>query len=576
MKLKRIISGVLAFVLCSSMCCISFADGGQSSETEVEITNVRFNEDANIAIDFEVPALAGENNAPWAPVGTSLVIYAADDEGGYTVPLYRTQEDVQNGSGSFEASIGLADKCKLLAVVTTPYGKSEQEFDYVNKIIDKINNDLRQPDVSGGDVLDFISQYAENLCINPKYVDELGETSVITNAVLAAVRDEHIKTVGNFQYIYAANLLVGFINESKSTAYIKDFIKAESSYLGKLYKMWTDSFGGLSDEALTSELTALKGKDIDTADKLVEYLTDSTVAEFFKSVKYYKDYSTLFVMPADTTELTNIYGLSYADVSEYNNLENRKDLALSKLWDINKASAINTFAKLKSAIGTAVTYAKNATIESTSPSYGGGKKGVGGAIVAPPAVTEPQPSGNVAIFNDVAADAWYAQPVKVLYAEGIVDGKGNGIFEPDVNVTREEFAQMLYKLIKADADTKIEFDDVSDSDWYAAAVRALYSKNIVQGMGNSFGVGKNITRQDMAVMIYNTLVYFGRSEMTDKEIKPTDFETVSDYAQNAVSSLMSLGLLNGYSDGSFLPRNNLTRAEAAQSVYSLINYMEVK
>ena len=165
MKLKRIISGVLAFVLCSSMCCISYADGGQSSETEVEITNIGV--DVNITIDFNVPALAGENNEPWAPVGTSLVIYAADDEGGYTVPLYRTQEDVQNGSGSFEASIGLADKCKLLAVVTTPYGKSEQEFNYENKIIDLLNEELGISGVSGGDVLDFISQYAENLCINP-------------------------------------------------------------------------------------------------------------------------------------------------------------------------------------------------------------------------------------------------------------------------------------------------------------------------------------------------------------------------------------------------------------------------
>lgn len=165
MKLKRIISGVLAFVLCSSMCCISYADGGQSSETEVEITNIGV--DVNITIDFNVPALAGENNEPWAPVGTSLVIYAADDEGGYTVPLYRTQEDVQNGSGSFEASIGLADKCKLLAVVTTPYGKSEQEFNYENKIIDLLNEELGISGVSGEDVLDFISQYAENLCINP-------------------------------------------------------------------------------------------------------------------------------------------------------------------------------------------------------------------------------------------------------------------------------------------------------------------------------------------------------------------------------------------------------------------------
>lgn len=581
MIFKRAASLALATTM---LVCASFpalADSEQSSVSQVSISNIDV--DNVITVDFNVAEFfdVSTNDAPWSPVSTTLVVYSQDNENGYTVPVYRDQTDVSASSDSFKFAVGLPQTCNLLAVVTTPYGKAEQEFTYENKIISILNTEFSKDGITDADKEKFIASRSGLLCINPSVFEQLADKGVVTDAVTSAVKDGGIKSVKEFQYIYASSALVGFINEEKPAADVKQLVNDEAQNLGTLYDRWQSSFGNLSDDALSAELASMRETGITTADELGEYMISASIKEFFASTKYYKDYSKLFETASDGS---NVYGLSNdekdGEITAYNNLsDSRKDLVLGKLWDINKSDAVNSYDKLKSAVKTALDYAKDADLDSGSGSgsSGGGGKKTGGSGSGLGSVSVSKPQSEVqsqTAFGDVPASAWYAAAINALYNDGIVNGKGNGNFEPASKVMREEFAQMLYKLTKASADNSVSFADVSDSDWYAPAVRTLASNGIVKGMGDSFGVGVTIKRQDMAVMLYNTLVYFGRNLPTDGDVKPSDFDSVSDYAQSAVSALMSAGLFKGYEDGSFAPQNDVTRAEAAQAVYSVIKYLE--
>ena len=85
---------------------------------------------------------------------------------------------------------------------------------------------------------------------------------------------------------------------------------------------------------------------------------------------------------------------------------------------------------------------------------------------------------------------------------------------------------------------------------------------------NKFGVGMNIKRQDAAVMVYNVLSKKNAFEIEKNDFN--DYDTVSEYAKEAVSKLAGAAIVNG-SDNSFRPDALLTRAEAAQIIYGSLD-----
>ena len=94
---------------------------------------------------------------------------------------------------------------------------------------------------------------------------------------------------------------------------------------------------------------------------------------------------------------------------------------------------------------------------------------------------------------------------------------------------------------------------------------------IVSGISESeFGVGANITRQDMAVMLANAA--YGRNNVAyNGQLSFADSNNIAVYAKNAVGMLCEAKVISGYEDGSFMPEGCATRAEAAQMIYKLIN-----
>lgn len=214
---------------------------------------------------------------------------------------------------------------------------------------------------------------------------------------------------------------------------------------------------------------------------------------------------------------------------------------------------------------------KDSDFGSSSGSGGGGGGGAskGGSLrVDPVVVAQPTPEKlPEMIYNDLDTASWASEYIVYLSEKNIVGGKGNGIFAPNDNITREEFTKMIILAFAPESEPeKISFSDVSEKDWYYDYVSKAYSKGIITGYDNgSFGVGENITREDMAVIAFRAS---GKKANGD-EIRFDDSDLISDYAVEAVTELSNLGVIAGNGD-SFMPKSPATRAQAAKIICLLM------
>ncbi len=213
---------------------------------------------------------------------------------------------------------------------------------------------------------------------------------------------------------------------------------------------------------------------------------------------------------------------------------------------------------------------------------GGGGGGVGKIEITDDKTEIYTPSENVTTqnsnlaFSDMKSAEWANDAVKALKEKGIINGKTATEFDPNGDVTREEFVKMVIMLaeINVEHGEDMKFGDVSKDDWFYTYVKAAVQKYIINGVSEtSFGTGQKITRQDMATIINNVLVYRNIA-LKEDEISFSDKESISDYAVTAVSKLAANGIINGYEDGSFRPEGKATRAEAAKMLYGLLQYFK--
>ncbi len=209
---------------------------------------------------------------------------------------------------------------------------------------------------------------------------------------------------------------------------------------------------------------------------------------------------------------------------------------------------------------------KEPSKEQTFPSKQDGNKGgsVGGGITLP--------NQNAATFTDVPANHWANIPVEYLANMGVIAGKGNGRFDPDSTVTREEFVKMIVSAFKyTNSGSDIQFTDVPASHWGHSYIKIAFENNIVKGLSETrFGVGSPITRQDMAVIIMR-VVNDKQIELSGNASSFADDAKIASYAKQSVMELVAGGIINGYSDGKFRPEGPLTRAEAAKVIYALVS-----
>lgn len=181
-------------------------------------------------------------------------------------------------------------------------------------------------------------------------------------------------------------------------------------------------------------------------------------------------------------------------------------------------------------------------------------------------------TGKKVIFEDVFTDTdWASESVNALYEAGIVNGTSDETFEPNGQVTREQFAKMIVSMLgDGEQMYTTTFSDVESDAWYAPYIAMAKECGLVNGVSaTEFGVGQPITREQMATMIYRAGLLLGyQTNGVPKTF--TDESEISDYAKPAVNALTAGGVIKGTADGLFAPKATATRAEAACMIYNLM------
>lgn len=192
-------------------------------------------------------------------------------------------------------------------------------------------------------------------------------------------------------------------------------------------------------------------------------------------------------------------------------------------------------------------------------------------ITAPGDSTVVVPEITPSAFTDI--EGWYKPYITTLADKGIVSGRGDGKFYPNDTVTREEFVKMICNAVGLPpVDTSTDFVDVDNNSWYAPYINTAYYMGIIKGQSETtFGVGKNILRQDAALICNNIISTLTRVENTRAPF--ADDSDISDYAKAGVYCLASVNIINGDNYGKFNPKANLTRGESAKIICELMNFM---
>lgn len=179
-------------------------------------------------------------------------------------------------------------------------------------------------------------------------------------------------------------------------------------------------------------------------------------------------------------------------------------------------------------------------------------------------------------YDDVTGYEWAHSAILSLTEDNILSGTGNNKFEPARALKREEFMKLLVNTFNlADMTATSSFTDVSDRDaWYYMYIASAEKAGVTSGRGDgTFGIGDDVTREEMATLVYRAAVASGVKLplYTQSVINYSDVDTLSAYAIEAVKALTDNGIMSG-SDGKFSPKDSASRAQAAVVINNIRNY----
>lgn len=176
-------------------------------------------------------------------------------------------------------------------------------------------------------------------------------------------------------------------------------------------------------------------------------------------------------------------------------------------------------------------------------------------------------------FSDVTESDWYYDSVLYVYQNKLMSGLTETIFGPDEKLTRSQFATILYRLDGAPEITyENKFSDVPSDTWFTDGVLWASRAGVVYGYNDgSFGTEDNITREQMAVMMFRYAQYkeydiSGRADISQYN----DAGSVNEYAIEALQWAVSGGIITGKVGGYIDPQGNATRAECAAIIMRLM------
>ena len=424
--------------------------------------------------------------------------------------------------------------------------------DSLNQITTQENNQTNQDAL-----LQFLTDNAIYLNVDLSYYDKLSASGKL-KAVSYLFKTDAYQTQLEVERAIKDAIILAYANDGQSTDEIlADYGDGFGFNLYEEYKALSKkSLPQANIRGILNKEEFIKAFDNAVA---IQMINEAEPGEVTDIITGYNDYLSL-------------------DSTHYDSYVKNASICARKLCDCDFETTKAIEDKIDEAI-------KNSNNGSKTKGGGGGSSGgssknyadATGDLTSPSTDTQIEPDSDKKDaesglpFTDMKDFDWAEKAVKYMYNHAILSGKSEKQFAPSDNITREEFAKIIVTAFEFSDKKAIEFEDVK-GHWSEEYIQIAACAGVVSGISDTeFGIGQNITREDMAVMLKRAIDKAKTTlDIVVEDIPEiSDMDDVSEYAKSAVEFLLSKGAVKG-SDGRFNPKSYATRAEAAQMVYNVI------
>lgn len=358
-----------------------------------------------------------------------------------------------------------------------------------------------------------------------------------------------LRNISNNPFAQYLSLLYNYdISDSECSNKFKKFVNMVSNYVTKI----NNSDTLLEVYQWSRVLSELKGATRSAAEKIMR--ENATILGIDEE-SLINDGVTLESISEkfNTDDIENLYGQT-AFMMYFNELKENVKETIRSDHDKNKTNTISSSAGGKSSFSS-----NKANLPIDSINSGN---------------AENNQSENDKSFCDLTTVPWAIEDIKRLHSMNIINGITDDLFEPNSNVTREQFVKIIVNAFEVTENKNVNYvlKDVSPERWSYPFIKIAYTNHIIKGVTDDEFFPENyITRQDMALVLYNAMSE--KMAIGDNELTFGDTDAISQYALTAVKALKNAGIMFGDENNMFSPLKNATRAEAATIVSRALDYL---
>lgn len=177
-------------------------------------------------------------------------------------------------------------------------------------------------------------------------------------------------------------------------------------------------------------------------------------------------------------------------------------------------------------------------------------------------------------FADANSSDWFYNSILYVCNRGLMTGTTADTFSPHTGMTRAMAVTVLYRLSGDIGSYANAFTDISSGSLYERTTAWAAANGIANGTGNGrFAPNSTITREQLAVMLYNYAKYMGYDVSVGENtniLSYNDALGISEYAYAALQWACGAGILEGDTNGNLNPQSFANRAEVATMLQRFI------
>jgi DNA/RNA endonuclease YhcR with UshA esterase domain len=179
-----------------------------------------------------------------------------------------------------------------------------------------------------------------------------------------------------------------------------------------------------------------------------------------------------------------------------------------------------------------------------------------------------QPTSNASIAEDTKGH-WSEKTVNTFVKLGVIDGYGDGKFNPNGEMTRAEFATIIDRVFNINKENRQApiLNDISQH-WAKETIEKLAASGVLNGYGDEFRPDKTITRAEM-IAIMSRVIKMDAVKKTSIAGSFTDIN--SSFAADAIKDAANAGIIQGKAEDKFDPESPTTRAESLTVIMNTLN-----